>query len=175
MSIIALCGYALVGKDTIEQHMAGWRRVAFADALKEACRPTLEALGLDLTVPEQKELARPILVEVGRAGRKIDPAYWVKRASFPPGDVVVPDLRYLDEARWVIGRGGIVIRIERDGYVAANEEEKRSVAEIDEALAPPVVHNDGTPAEAVAKVLEIIAQHSASDSGNGRRRLTNDV
>ena len=49
----------------------------------------------------------------------------------PPGDIVISDVRYPNEAHWVWSLGGHLLRIVRPGVEATNEEERASLAEVD--------------------------------------------
>lgn len=154
--IIGLAGPARVGKDTLAKVLtdAGFRRVAFADALKsDILRMLIHAyqkLNLDYSErptwgwfsdPARKEQMRPLMVEYGRSMRSIDPLYWIKRAQYDymtdvtQGVVcnryVITDVRYRNEADWIRRCGGIVVLLERDGVRPANEEETRSLAEVE--------------------------------------------
>lgn len=145
--LIALAGYARCGKDTI-CHALGWQRAAFADALKADIAPVLAKLPA-----HEKSQIRPLLVEYGRTARSLDPDYWLKRIDLPlDGDVCVTDCRYLNEANFVIGLGGRVIRVHRKGIGPANDEEARTLAEIDAANIAIPIDNDYAPEEVASAI-----------------------
>jgi hypothetical protein len=85
--------------------------------------------------PATKEVLRPLLVLYGAGMRSIDPDYWVqclqnRLLSMPAAGkhgIVITDVRYPNEADWIHGLGGIVIRIDREGMGPANSEEARSI------------------------------------------------
>jgi hypothetical protein len=154
MRLIALAGYATVGKDAICESL-GFQRCAFADALKADLPPLLSKLP-----PHEKYQIRPLLVEYGRTARRLDPDYWVKRLIIPKhGDVCCVDVRYANECRYIQGLGGIIIRVHRAGVGPANEEEERTIGEIDRQFRLPSVSNDGSLSDAARKVWEIIHGH----------------
>jgi hypothetical protein len=138
MKLIGLCGYARTGKDTAVEALVanGWSRVAFADALKdEVCRTfgttpaALEANKADW---------RPMLVEWGRARRRQDQDYWITRVMATVADrltsgVVISDVRYWNEAKYIRDHGGVIVRLHRPGFEAANEEERTTITLIDGA------------------------------------------
>jgi len=138
MRLIGLCGYARVGKDEAAKALVGlgWTRVAFADALKsEVCRTFGITQGY---LAENKEAWRPLLVEWGRARRRLEPNYWIQRAMATASNdlgigVVVTDVRYWNEAKYLRSLEGTIVRIHRPGFEAVNDEERTSVAEIDGA------------------------------------------
>ena len=138
MRLIGLCGYARVGKDEAAKALVelGWARVAFADDLKsEVCR----TFGITQKyLEDNKEAWRPLLVEWGRARRLLEPNYWIQRAMAMVSNdlstgVVVTDVRYWNEAKYLRCLEGTIVRIHRPGFEAVNDEERTSVAEIDGA------------------------------------------
>jgi len=171
-SLIALIGEAQVGKDTVYRLMAtmGWpvTRRAFADHLKAEMQDWLRsAYGIDpfTCSGEQKSNIRDLLVAHGRCRRRMDPDYWItslaKTLHLVPGRTqVITDCRYLNEATWVRARGGLLVRVVRPGFEAANDEEKTSLAEIDKSNLPMVLlSNHGTiddlQKQTITAVLEI--------------------
>lgn len=155
--LIGLAGFAKVGKDSI-CHALGWQRVAFADALKIMAYPVLRELGLDLSDPAHKALARPLLVDLGRIGRAVKPGFWIERLAIPSGDVCVTDIRYADEVAHVQASGGLVFRVHRNDIGPANDEEFESFREIERRFALPDVFNDGDIDHAAAQVQRYLGQ-----------------
>jgi len=177
ISLVGFSGYARSGKDSAAQALigsGGWRRAAFADALKRD--DALAALEnswmhnggdcLDASLfsdPVLKEKFRPFMVEYGRAMRNLDPEYWIRRAFFDmsysdcregsPLRFAVTDVRYENEARAIRSRGGKVIGITRPGTGPANAEEADSIPFVQpDAL----ISNDGGLSRLHAKVFDII-------------------
>jgi hypothetical protein len=142
--LIGLCGFAKSGKDTAALVLLdkGWKRIAFADALKADVHSMVTRAALtagakvpDFTDPEVKERIRPLYVAYGAYMRTIKPTYWIDRlfadmSLLDEGPVVVTDVRYLNEVNRVQKEGGVIIQISRPGCVPANSEEERSFAEI---------------------------------------------
>ena len=154
--IIGMCGYAGSGKDAAAKALRerGFTRVAFADELKDELA---EVFGLTLQeLEDNKEEWRPLLVEWGRARRRQDPAYWIKKASLTVDliegsalgaqHIVVTDVRYPNEAKWLWERNGLLVRIERPGVGPANDEEATTIAEIDKIATRQTfwLKNDGS-------------------------------
>jgi hypothetical protein len=135
-------------------------RFAFADVLKDACDEALWSLGIcsraeGLSFHEEKFKSnnRDILVSVGKLARSIDKDIFVRnlcsRINKPILDpmgipcedqatlVVVPDWRYLNEYEYckaaLKGWNIITVRVDTEGVGPANEEEARSVKELDES------------------------------------------
>lgn len=156
--LVGLCDYAQVGKSSIAD-LLGFPQCAFAAYLKEMATPVLKSLGLDVHRLEDKITARPILVGLGAVARSVDPLFWIKNLKIPEGSpvVVITDVRYLNEIKFIQGRGGVVFNIVRKGYGPANAEETRSFNEIfaAEKQSPVmVVNNDSS----ISKPVEIIKQ-----------------
>lgn len=151
--IIGFCGYAGVGKDTAanaigeycERQLGKPGRFAFADPMRDM----LLALGVpaeymvDRNLKEQpipglgrsyRQLAQTLGTEWGRVCHGED--FWVRalaaRVDKFDGDVVlIPDVRFPNEAKWIRSQGGYLARITRPAWAAVNpHESERHVAEM---------------------------------------------
>lgn len=168
--IIGFCGYARSGKDTAAKALIerGWKRVAFADALKadvacamqrSLCKIADGGVLSETLIEDHKEAFRPLLVEYGRAMRRVRASYWIDRAmteirALSDGiygdNVVITDVRYQNEVNAIHAAGGKVIQIFRHGIAAANDEESNSFAHV---YPDAIIWNDGAIEELHAKVL----------------------
>lgn len=158
MKLIGLCGYAQSGKDSAASTMKGWYRAAFADHLKKDLHPLLQMVGCDVSNPAHKAIARGLLVEWGRTARAFKPAFWIDRLFSglrENGKIVITDVRYANEIRAIVDRGGIVVRILRPGYGPANEEEALSFKAIEAKFHLPIIRNNGTLQSLGKRVLEV--------------------
>ena len=119
MKIIGISGKAGAGKDTLAQMLVlelyrygECRTVHFADVGKAS-----EIKWLGMTV-------RELLQKFGTAIREgVDPDFWVKSLFNIYEDkdfIIIPDVRFPNEAKAIKDRGGILIRIERNGAGAGN-------------------------------------------------------
>lgn len=70
--------------------------------------------------------------------------------------VCLTDLRYGDEAAWVIGNLGHLFYIRRPGVEPANDEEARSINEVLQRYGPYLIDNSGTPADAARQILAVL-------------------
>lgn len=161
LEVLGLCGYARVGKDTAAANLpVPFHRFAFADALKRDLSPLLAQVGCDLTIPSDKERARPLLVAWGATARAFAPDHWIRRTfeeireyaareylEGRPARVVVTDIRYPNECAAILALGGRVVYVSRHGFGPANEEEEGSIAAIRRDYPLPWVVNNGTPAD----------------------------
>ena len=146
MKLIALCGAAGAGKDTVADMLPA-RKLAFADTLYAEvaaawgveqhvlrCRETKElptkALALlecqndefvvDVHMTDdwtEPRSPRHILQWWGDYRRDQDPDYFVNRLQ-PVGDTVITDVRFPNEAAMVRQLGGQIWQIKRPGYEA---------------------------------------------------------
>lgn len=142
--LIGLTGYAQSGKDTVADYLVeyyGYRRVAFADPLREALyrlnpkidiadmsgvrlAAAVDGLGWDnVKVDSQdvRELLQRMGTEVGR--EMFGQNFWVDRAMQGVSKfdkVVFTDVRFPNEHYSIKGREGVVWRVERPGVGAVN-------------------------------------------------------
>ncbi|ANT41064.1 deoxynucleoside monophosphate [Streptomyces phage Nanodon] len=143
--LVGISGYAGSGKDEAARALikGGWRRQAFADRLRDfAYRQNplvrtypdvppvrLARLVDDLGWEQAKRMfpqVRDVLVETGNTAREIlGVNVWVDAVldRFRPDQeaLVIPDVRYRNEADAIQARGGMLIRIERPGVGPATD------------------------------------------------------
>jgi tRNA uridine 5-carbamoylmethylation protein Kti12 len=152
-TIVLLSGYARSGKDTFAEGMTRYsmdiKRIAFADALKDAANDFSINLGLSVNFHDDtvKAAHRETLVAMGRFARSIHKDVFVynltEAASRERGHVVVPDTRYINEVvvtkqlmgevrNWRV----VHLHIETEGIGPANEEEAASIREMLEGTIP---------------------------------------
>ncbi|WHT20997.1 hypothetical protein N8J89_08000 [Crossiella sp. CA-258035] len=180
--IVGISGYAQSGKDTAAVVLApyGWRRVAFADALKSVafeCNPWL-MYGRTGRDPFQFRLAgvvggcgwdeaktrypevREFLQRLGVAAREyIHPDVWVNAAldkASEADNVIVTDVRFINEFDAIKARGGRVIRVHRPGVGPANAHV--SETGLDGAVFDAHVLNDGDLGLYRSRLLDVIGE-----------------
>ncbi|WP_229398149.1 deoxynucleotide monophosphate kinase family protein [Micromonospora okii] len=150
--LVGLLGRARAGKDTVAARLVeahGFRRYAFADALKEAALiadpivvPVDTVAGsrrLSEVVAEvgwegAKEIreVRRTLQQVGVGVRHLDPHFWVSVVMDEVTDptrrvpVVITDVRFPNEAASIRAAGGTLVRVVRPGQ----DESDRHVSEV---------------------------------------------
>ena len=172
--IIGLTGYARSGKDTIAQQFVkndGYERVGFADALKSilySLNPRIELFNDDFIghwhiknivdgrgwdeakkEPEIRQLLQRLGTEGGRVALGED--IWVKTLfnSSHGARIVIPDVRFENEANEVRRRGGIVVQIVRPGVGPVNDHASDKI----DFEADYVLVNDKTPEEAYGTLM----------------------
>ena len=131
-------GYkAQSGKDTAADYLVKkhkFVRVAFADTLKESCRAvfnfsTEQLYGeLKQTIdPFWQKTPREYLQIIGDGFRKfIDPLIWIKaierKTQLIGGNIVITDIRYINEVNFIHNIGGIAVKINRNHYELQDKE-----------------------------------------------------
>lgn len=149
--IIGLIGYKQVGKSTAAKYLANtyeFSRHNFKDGLVSEMKQNLPNT-LDLLAKEHKTsvtelfdykppIMRALMQEYGTEVRRHDdPKYWVKKwiNGIPENNnVVVDDVRFINEAKAVSYRGGVLVRLKRDditdgGDHASEVEQDKIVAD----------------------------------------------
>lgn len=168
--LIAFTGYAGAGKDAAAATLVGigYRRVAFADPLKQMLaamldvpRERLEDRAFkDSPVPglgkTPRELLQTLGTEWGRAHVAED--LWVRLAMQRAAQhalVVMPDCRFPNEARAVRAAGGVVVHVVRPGVGPVNSH--LSDAGLPPELIDRVLLNAGSLAELQAHARDLPA------------------
>lgn len=147
-TIIGLSGYARTGKDTVADLLRerGFRRIAFADALRDALyalnphiqvspptggfeplRDVIDNIGWEhakTQAPEVRQLLQRLGTEVGR--EQFGQNFWVnltflKIMGSTHDHWVIPDCRFPNEHKAVKDNGGIMFRIIRPDFGPAND------------------------------------------------------
>ncbi|CAB4136033.1 hypothetical protein UFOVP298_9 [uncultured Caudovirales phage] len=151
MKYIGLIGLAGSGKDTAAKALKElyFQRVAFADRVKD--------IAFDFGWNGLKdERGRKLLQDLGMAGRAYKPSIWidyVHEETVGFGNHVFTDVRFQNEADYIRGLGGIIVRIVRPGIIAQNHESELKQSEI---AADIEVVNDGTIEDLHNKIRDLI-------------------
>ncbi len=171
--LIGFNGYARSGKDTLAAFLVsefGYRRVAFADALRNfitATNPSIadrvNAVGWETAKLEAD--VRQALRDYGAAARDfIHPNVWIFAAlrSQPARELIaVSDVRFPNEAAAIKDSGGRLVRVERPGVGPAND--------IDTLLDrydrfDAIIRNDGTVELLHARMRSILDEWAYAGS-----------
>jgi hypothetical protein len=175
--IVGLCGYAGSGKSTLAGQLEDYDKVSFAAVLKEDVRKMLLTQGVtvDFTDAEDKKEYRDFLVFWGAFKRKQDPDYWIKQLFLKNAElfadssnrIVIDDVRYANEARWIMSKGGMAIHVGRPCYGPANSEEADSITELRLVDGLQFVLNDGEPRD-VEKIIRGMVKSFLTSRGPRR-------
>lgn len=181
--LIGLTGYARSGKDSVAERLPYHAPVALADPIRRALltldpllpggvrlSEALEAVNGDWNAlkedpvlgDEVRRLPQAMGTEVGR--NQIGQTLWLDKADerigwLSPSPVVVTDIRFPDEARWLKDRGGLIIKVTRPGVGPANGH--ISEAGIPEHMIDAHVLNDGTMDDLDAKIVLAVSELDA--------------
>lgn len=147
--IIGLIGYAGAGKDTAAEALIerGFERRAFADPLKAVARD----IGWDGV---KNDYGRRLLQNLGASCRHHLGAWvWIEAALHDSEgkDLVITDVRYRNEAEFILASGGMLIRITRPGVGPANDHPSES--ELESWPVDAILINDASPAELHQRLL----------------------
>lgn len=181
--ILVLSGHARVGKDTFSELLKknfkdNYFTMAYADELKFRCAKDFE-LSKEQLWGDLKEVVdkrypkkdggywtpREILQYMGtEAYRTIDNDYWVKQLfkyvdRNKLDNVIITDGRFPNEIKAVKERGGIHIRINRDGAQAAQGQTHASETSLDDG--PDVdfyISNNGSISDLEIEAKKIIKE-----------------
>jgi hypothetical protein len=179
--IVGVAGRLGAGKDTVGDYLVrayGFKRVAFADALKELCSHVVSRAAVGWNgenwTGSKSEYGRMILQGIGKGARGvIGPGVWVSALDRtlsqtdglnPFSDrVVVTDVRYPNEVDYVRWNGdkSLLIRVDRPGVDRSGPEHQHETeAHVDSLKVDAVVVNDGTLEQLYARVDAVMARHS---------------
>ncbi len=139
--IIGISGFARSGKDTFGLSLQRILKTysieseinAFANVLKNDIDQFLiEKFNISAFTKKENEksLIRPILVAYGESKRKQDPNYWIDQIKEKSKNklTIVTDVRYENEAKWIIDNGGFLIHLSRQknngSYIEAPNEQE---------------------------------------------------
>lgn len=171
--IIGVIGKAHSGKDTVGDHLVknhGFKRVAFADKLKEHLIKYFGFTEEDVNVTKD-EFYRKCAQGLGECVRQeIDDYFWVTSAldSFDDEDnVVFTDVRYLNEANAIDRLGGHLVRIVRpniDDMIAYGKDHP-SETEQDEIKVDVLIDNSGSIEQLYGEVDKMMKHFKINKGG----------
>lgn len=198
MGNIGIIGRARVGKDTAGAWFVenrGYRRIAFADPLKEAALkldPIVWGYSTDGYSTDYVSLSevvewdgwerakatpevRRILQELGAAIRAIDPEFWIRAAlakvqtaNEAGVPAVITDVRYPNEVASLKRAGFHLVYIDRPGVPRLDHESEGALTEDD---ADYLIHNDGDRAHFLTEVGHFAAKVERYESRRHFARL----
>ena len=165
MFLIGLVGQKGVGKDTVADYLVknrGFQKLAFAGPLKSMCSAMYGVdIGLfhDTTLKEEKHpywgiSPRQMMQHVGTdiVRKHFGQDFWIKnmkcRLQTANGaDIVISDVRFLNEAELVKQYGGVLVRIDSDNVNNDLSPTSVHISETEQLSIPAdfVIHNSHKP------------------------------
>ena len=173
MKLIGITGKARSGKDEIAKHLwarHAFTRIAIADPVKLTAQSAFRLSHDEAFKGENKEeiltywgmSPRQIFQKTGDIYKEVfGEAFWIKRWLLSYGtfgstdDIVVPDIRFDNEAKSIRNLGGTLIRVVRGDGLAGAEGEHRSEA----GITIPVdftINNEGSLEDLWSEVDRIV-------------------
>lgn len=128
-TIIAISGKRGVGKTTAAiylQEKFGFKRVSFAETLKRHAEVLVPGINRVMGVKGKEkpffksgESARQFLISFGQFMRYWDEDYWIKASGIDTAEglIVIDDLRFKNEAKYLKAKGAKLIRINRYEHI----------------------------------------------------------
>ena len=193
--LIGICGPAGSGKDTLADGIAAmdiYFKYAFADPIKAAINimfgfgpahwenrgwkeEVLPWIGVS-----PRTLAQSLGTEWGRD--MVDQELWLKIAQqkFAKIDgtarmehgrilglgMIIPDVRFDNEAQWIKDAGGLLLKIDRPS-MEISESSHATEAGVDPALIDAVIVNDGPPSVMVMAARKVLWESSGVSAAAG--------
>lgn len=152
--LIGISGRMGSGKDTVGAYLVehhGFTRYAFADQLKQLARK----IGWN---GEKDDRGRWLLQSLGQGAREVlGEMVWIdalERQLYldTPGNVVITDVRNLNEADWIRRFGGVVWRIHRPIDRSGAADRHETEVGVDRLVANFEIANDGSLDDLYEKV-----------------------
>lgn len=165
--ILLISGKAGSGKDLVASMLPGWKRVAFADILKDQVSSEfdIDRLSLDTQAgkAEVNHLGitnRRLLINYGTFKRSRDVNYWVKGVRYLITDnnwenIVIPDFRFPNEFEYLkkrLPKSEYVIKtllIDRNSCIRINDPTETSLVDFNFNF---TIHNNSSIEELKKKV-----------------------
>lgn len=146
--LVGFAGFARSGKDTCADYLVtehNFTKASFAENLREFALKVDPFLSKEITYSygellqqhgyeEAKKIpkVRQYLINIGESMRQyLHPKIWIQTLQFTSPKVVISDVRYPNEARFIQKLNGVVIRIVRINNTPIHETEKVSVDAIE--------------------------------------------
>ena len=178
--LIGLSGRRGSGKDTVARLLLQlqperiWQIRSFGDSIKSVCAaltgedvgPYYTQKGKAERVPAFQRTRGEMLQQVGQALRVWEPLVWVDAffAALPPDAfVLVPDVRFLNEADPIRARGGLMLRVEGDplqqrGDGTRDDNHPSEIAMDDYPHFAATIYNNGSRDDLIQQVRELLGR-----------------
>ena len=155
---VALTGKKTSGKTSVANYLCasyGFKRLSFGNHLKRVCSTAINK-PLNKFYDNKSELVgdgpakwdtyRDVLIKIGQSIKQHYPDIWVDyvlnelNTYYPESNVVIDDLRFLDEYKAIKNEGFYVVKVVRPGIEESND---ITETEMDGIPVDLVVYNNG--------------------------------
>lgn len=174
MPLVGIVGTKGSGKTTVARQLP-YQRLSFASPLKESVRAIFGFNDAQLygdqketTDPHWNVTPRRVLQVIGtelfrdELPKHIEfpQSIWImsmeRRLDNCNNEAVIDDVRFVDEAKMIKSRGGLLIRLER-----GDDAKDQHASELEQAQIPAdvVIHNNGPLHQTVRRVQDAILKH----------------
>ena len=169
--IIGIAGPARSGKDTVAEFLVA-ETGGYIYSLASPLKAMLHAgIGVDMSLPYWKEHKEDPIGAFGKSPRQllqtlgtewgrgmVHPDIWLIMANIrllrSGGGMIIPDIRFENEAQWVRDRGGQILHIRRKDDPEINPHV--SEAGVAQALGETTIHNNGSLQDLQNSVGEVV-------------------
>jgi len=159
--LIGLVGRSRVGKDTVAQVLSDKYKIKrLAQPVKDACKVLYgwNDFILESDLKEMNDVKwdltpREAMVNLTNSLKKLNgPDFFVRRFfdTWDGSPTVIPDVRYAADVNEIHSRGGITIKIKRDGGPQHEFEN-----EIDDIKTTYVIQNSGSVSDLISAVKDL--------------------
>lgn len=165
VNLIALSGKNYSGKTTAAEYLVSrvelnFVRLSFAEKLKEIavrdfayCGVTPELIKNGktqlITVGSRQITVRQLLIDIGTKYRELDSEFWIRSLWHKAEEqirlgknVIIDDLRFLNECGFLKRHGAFLVRINRNGVPLLNDSSETQLDDF--AYWDEVIDNNGT-------------------------------
>lgn len=169
--IVGLAGPARSGKDTVAEFLVA-ETGGYIYSLAAPLKAMLHAgLGVDMSLPYWQEHKEEPIGALGKSPRQllqtlgtdwgremVSPDIWLVMANVrlirSGGGMIIPDVRFENEAQWIRDRGGTIIHIRRKDAPEINPHVSETGVAL--ALGETMIHNNGTLQDLQNDVGEVV-------------------
>ena len=160
--------------NSLDLPVRGYQRLAFADGIKQVCKTVFNLTDDDVNTPNGKKqivgiygkTVRELLQGIGEGLRQsISPNIWVTRAmsiidntlNFTDKNIVVTDVRYINELSALKARGFTMVKLVRDTGIEDNHPSEK---DLKDSHFDYIIENNGSLVDLEIKLVNTIPDYT---------------